>query len=91
MKHYDHTSKDGVLSKNSAVKVSDERAIDVFIIGLRRRDLVEEMGKIKPKIVSDHVANRFADGEDVCNNKWTRSPEDDRRNIWKSKEMVPQL
>jgi hypothetical protein len=26
------------------------------------------------------VANRFADGEDVCNNKRTRSPEDDRGN-----------
>jgi hypothetical protein len=35
--------------KNSAVKVSDERAIDAFIIGLRRGDLVEEMGRIKPK------------------------------------------
>jgi hypothetical protein len=63
-----------------AVKVSDERAIDAFIIGLRRGDLVEEMGRIKPKTVSDlmDVANRFADGEDACNNKRTRSPEDDR-------------
>jgi hypothetical protein len=70
------------LIKNSAVKVSDERAIDAFIIGLRRRDLVEEMGRIKPKTVSDlmDVANRFADGEDMCNNKRTRSPEDDRKN-----------
>jgi hypothetical protein len=40
------------------------------------------MGRIKPKIVSDlmDVANRFADGEDACNNKHTRSPEDDRGN-----------
>jgi hypothetical protein len=68
--------------KNSAVKVSDERAMDAFIIGLRRGDLVEEMGRIKPKIVSDlmDVANRFADREDACNNKRTRSPEDDRGN-----------
>jgi hypothetical protein len=60
-----------------AVEVSDERAIDAFIIGLRRRDLVEEMGRIKPKTVSDlmDVANRFADGEDACNNKRTSSPE----------------
>jgi hypothetical protein len=66
--------------KNSAVEVSDERAIDVFIVGLRRGDLVEEMGRIKPKIVSDlmDIVNRFADGEDACNNKRTRSPEDDR-------------
>jgi hypothetical protein len=68
--------------KNSAVEVSDERAIDAFIIGLRRGDLVEEMGRIKPKIVSGlmDVANRFADGEDACNNKCTRSLEDDRGN-----------
>jgi hypothetical protein len=70
------------LIKNSAVEVSDERAIDVFIIGLRQGDLVEEMGRIKPKTMSElmDIANRFADGEDACNNKRTRSPEDDRRN-----------
>jgi hypothetical protein len=40
------------------------------------------MGRIKPETVSDlmDVANRFADGEDACNNKRTRSPEDDRGN-----------
>jgi hypothetical protein len=44
------------------------------------------MGRIKPKTVSElmDVANRFADGEDACNNKWTRSPEDDRRNRYGS-------
>jgi hypothetical protein len=70
------------LIKNSAVKVSDKRAIDTSIAGLRRGDLVEEMGRIKLKTVSDlmDVANRFTDGEDACNNKRTRSPEDDRRN-----------
>jgi hypothetical protein len=59
--------------KNSAVEVSDERAIDAFIVRLRRGDLVKEMGRIKPKTVSDlmDIANRFADGEDACNNKWT--------------------
>jgi hypothetical protein len=57
--------------KNSAVEVSDERAIDAFIVG--RGDLVEEMGRIKPKTVSDlmDTANQFADGEDACNNKRT--------------------
>jgi hypothetical protein len=40
------------------------------------------MGRIKPKTVSDlmDIPNRFADGEDACNNKRTRSPEDDRGN-----------
>jgi hypothetical protein len=44
------------------------------------------MGRIKPKTVSDlmDTANRFADGEDACNNKMTRSPEDDRRNRYRS-------
>jgi hypothetical protein len=47
--------------KNSAVDVSDERAIDAFTIGLRQADLVEEMGRIKPKIVAElmDIANRF--------------------------------
>jgi hypothetical protein len=70
--------------KNSAVDVSDERAIDAFTVGLRQADLVEEMGWIKPKIVSElvDIANRFADGEDACNNKRTRSPKDDRGNMY---------
>jgi hypothetical protein len=44
------------------------------------------MGRIKPKTVLDlmDVANRFADGEDACNNKRTRPPEDDRRNRYGS-------
>jgi hypothetical protein len=65
-------------NKHGASKIIDtfetyQRAIDAFIVGLRQGDPVEEMGRIKPKIVSDlmDVANRFADGEDVCNNKRT--------------------
>jgi hypothetical protein len=44
------------------------------------------MGRIKPRTVSDlmDVANRFADREDTCNNKRTRSPEDDRRNRYEN-------
>jgi hypothetical protein len=44
------------------------------------------MGRIKPKTVSDlmDTANRFADGENACNNERTRSPEDDRRNRYGS-------
>jgi hypothetical protein len=52
------------------------------------------MGRIKPKIVSDlmDIANRFADGEDVCNNKRTRLPEDDRGNKYGGpKEKILQL
>jgi hypothetical protein len=44
------------------------------------------MGRIKPKTVSNlmDIANRFADGEDACNNKRTWSPEDDRANKYGS-------
>jgi hypothetical protein len=66
--------------KNSAENVSDERAIDAFAFGLRRSDLVEELGRIRPKTVSElmEVANRFAYGEDAYDNKRARSPEHDR-------------
>jgi hypothetical protein len=66
--------------KNSAEDISDERAIDDFSAGLRRSDLVEEIGWTKPRIVSElmEVPNRFADGEDTYNNKRGRSPEVNR-------------
>jgi hypothetical protein len=66
--------------KNSTENVSDEQAIDAFAFGLRRSDLVEELGRIRPRMVSElmEVANRFADGEDAYHNKRARSPEHDR-------------
>jgi hypothetical protein len=41
------------------------------MLELQRGDLVEKMDRIKPKTVPDlmDIANRFADGEDACNNK----------------------
>jgi hypothetical protein len=71
-----------IIIKNSPVDVSDERAIDAFMLGLRRGHLFEEMGRIKKNTISDlmDIANRFADGKDACNNKRTRSPKDDRGN-----------
>jgi hypothetical protein len=66
--------------KNSAEDISNERAIDAFSAGLRCLDLVEDIGRTKPRTVSElmEVANRFADGEDAYNNKRGRSPEVDR-------------
>jgi hypothetical protein len=66
--------------KNSAEDVSDERAIDAFSAGLRRSDLVEEIGRTRPTIVAELMedANKLADGEDAYNNKRGRSPEVDR-------------
>jgi hypothetical protein len=66
--------------KNSAENVSNERAIDAFIAGIRRRDLIEDCGRSNPRIVSDlmEIANRWAGGEDDVHNKRQRSPEDVR-------------
>jgi hypothetical protein len=66
--------------KNLAEDVSDERAIDAFSSGLHHSDLVEEIGRTRPRTVSElmEVANRFADGEDAYNNKRGWSPEVDK-------------
>jgi hypothetical protein len=42
-------------------------------------DLVEELGRTRPKTVSEliEIASRFADGEDAYNNKRACSPEGD--------------
>jgi hypothetical protein len=66
--------------KNSAEDVSDEQAVDAFLAGLCRSDLVEELGRTRPRTVSElmEVANKFTDGEDAYNNKRARSPEVDR-------------
>jgi hypothetical protein len=66
--------------KNSAEDVFDERAIDAFSTGLRRSDLVEEIGRKRPTTVAELMeeANRFADGEDAYNNKRGRSLEVNR-------------
>jgi hypothetical protein len=65
--------------KNSAEDIFDERAVDAFLAGLRRSDLMEELGRTRPRTVSElmEVANRFANGEDAYNNKRARSPEVD--------------
>jgi hypothetical protein len=66
--------------KNSAEDVFDKRAIDAFSARLRHSNLVEEVGRTKPRTVSElmEVANRFADGEDAYNNKRGHLPEVDR-------------
>jgi hypothetical protein len=69
--------------KNSAEDVSDERAIEAFSAGLRRSDLVEEIGRTRPTTVAELMeeANKFADGEDAYNNKRGRSPEVDKTSM----------
>jgi hypothetical protein len=62
--------------KNSADNVFDERAIYAFVAGIRRRDLIEEVGRSNPRTIADlmDIANRWADGEDAVHNKRLRSP-----------------
>jgi hypothetical protein len=69
-------------NKNSAEDVSDERVVDAFSTGLHRSDLVEELGRTRPKTVAEliKIASRFTNGEDAYNNKRARSPEVDRAN-----------
>jgi hypothetical protein len=64
-----------------------ERAIDAFSADLCRSDLVEELGRARPKTVSElmEIANKFADGEDAYNNKRTRSPKVDRASRQRSR------
>jgi hypothetical protein len=66
--------------KNSVEDVSNERTIDAFLAGLHRSDLVEEIGRTKPRTVSElmEIANRFSNGEDAYNNKRGCSSEVDR-------------
>jgi hypothetical protein len=66
--------------KNSTEDVSDERAVDAFSAGLRCSDLVEELERTRPKMVSEliEIGSKFANGEDAYNNKRARSPEVDR-------------
>jgi hypothetical protein len=68
--------------KNSAEDISDERAVDAFASRLRCLDLVEELGRTKPRTVSElmEIANRFADGEDTYHSKRAHSPKYDRSN-----------
>jgi hypothetical protein len=70
--------------KKLAEKVSDERAIDAFALGLRQSDLVEEMARTKPRTVSElmEIASRFKDGEDAYHNIRARSSERDRSNTY---------
>jgi hypothetical protein len=60
--------------------VFDERAVDAFSAGLRCLDLVEELGRTRPRTVSElmEIGSRFADGEDAYNTKRARSPEVDK-------------
>src|SRR5215216_9680 len=65
--------------KNSAENISEDRTIDAFNGGVRRRELRKELGHSKPKTI-DHlmeIANRWADGEDSVKNCAYSDDDDD--------------
>ena len=51
---------------NSAVNVSVDRTIDAFSDGIRRERYIEELGRRKPKTITElmEIANSWIDGED---------------------------
>ena len=65
--------------RNAAEGISEERAIDAFIYGLRRVELKEELGRVKPTSTAHlmEIANRWADGEDSLHTNHARSYDDD--------------
>jgi hypothetical protein len=76
--------------KNSVEDIANERAIDAFLAGLCCSNIMEEVGRTKPRTVSKlmEVANRFADGEDAYNKKkgtFTRSQQSEQ-----AKAKIPQ-
>lgn len=64
---------------NAAVNVSVDRAIDVFNDGIRRETHIEELGRRKPKTITElmEIANGWADGEDHARRSRPRSDDDD--------------
>ena len=50
---------------NVVVNVSVDRAIDAFSDGIRREKHIEELGRLKPKTITElmEIANSWADGE----------------------------
>jgi hypothetical protein len=72
MKHLGHTFKDRASSKTLQSKFQMSEQSMPSHLGYDK-ETVEEMGRIKPRTVSElmDIANRFADGKDAYNNKRT--------------------
>ena len=60
--------------KNSAENISDETAVSSFTNGLRRKDLIEFIGRERIETLSHlmEVANSWADGEELAHNESPR-------------------
>jgi hypothetical protein len=56
--------------KNTVEDIPEERAIDAFNTGLRRSNLKEELGRVKPRTITSlmGITNQWANGEDSLHN-----------------------
>src|SRR3954464_8666559 len=63
---------------NEAVSISVDRAVDAFSKGIRRDSHIEELGRRKPKTVTElmEIANGWADGEDLARRSRPRGNDD---------------
>ena len=64
--------------RNSVGVISEDMAMDAFIMGLARRDLKEALGRKKPTSVASLLmtATEWADGEDMARTTRGSSPRD---------------
>src|SRR3954467_5847472 len=64
---------------NEVVSISVDRAVDAFSEGIRRESLIEELGRRKPKTITElmEIANGWADGEDLARRRQPRENDDD--------------
>ena len=62
--------------RNSVGVLSEDMAIDAFIMGLARRDFKEALGRQKPTSVANllKIATEWADGEDMARTTRGSSP-----------------
>src|SRR3954467_12683033 len=62
-----------------AVSISVDRAVNAFREGIRQESHIEELGRRKPKTVTElmEIANGWADGEDLARRSRPRENDDD--------------
>src|SRR3954451_8095818 len=65
---------------NEAVSISVDRAVDAFSEGIDRESHIEELGRRKPKTITElmEIANGWADGEDLARRSGPRENNDDK-------------
>ena len=67
--------------KNNTENISDETTVRSFTDGLKRKDFIEYIRRVKGVTLSHlmDVVNSWADGEELAHNESPRANEDDDR------------